>query len=260
MAPHGFRSVHLTTRDLAVLEWLVVRRAACVDELHREHFDAASRKRAVNRLSELVAGGFLHRVRLEVPDELGGAVREQSIYTLGPKARAALEIRSLSSEHFRFRPFNPTLRDSSIPHQLVVNRVCDLLQVDAIPEHLLPVAADKDAMRHKPDAAWERNVNESEPWKNKVLLEVDLGHYSRERVLGKLRSFVNRPDGLSMVIVVPTTRRQEEVKSWVNAEKRQHPYGHYPCHIHTIDELVADPERFRGYFGHHLHNWSTRAA
>lgn len=238
-SPTRRKSVHLMRRDLRLMEQLVLRRAATLDDLHAAWFAGLSRKRALNRLGELASAGFLHRVTLAVPDALAGPEREQSVYTLGPRARAALELRSLSSEHFRYRRWNPVLRDSSIPHQLVVNRVCDLLGVDAVPEHLLPPAENRAAMQHKPDAIWEREADDGER-QTKVLLEVDLGHYSRERIKGKVQSFRRDEEASHLLLVTHTTERADQIARWLNTER----FG-AAITIASLSELIADPQLAR---------------
>lgn len=192
------RRVSLQKRDLFILETLVVRRAETLDELHRLAFGDRSRKRAINRLGELAAGGYLQRVSVEVL----GADAPQSVYTLGPRAKRALELRSLASEHFRYRRFNPILRDSSIPHQIATNRVADWLGADLIPEHLLP-AKDAAAARHRPDGIYQTATPDKQG-RTAVFLEVDLGHYSRARIIGKARAFLEDPEARMMVFVSPT--------------------------------------------------------
>ena len=136
-------------RDLRVLELLVTRRAETLGWIHEQHFAGLSRKSALNRLGDLTAAGYLQRATVAVP----GAPGPESAYTLGPRGKAALELRSLAGEHFRHRRFNPTLRDSSIPHQIIVNRVADWLGADLTPEHLLPMKT-KEQWRHKPDGIY----------------------------------------------------------------------------------------------------------
>lgn len=252
MKPGRSRKTHLTQRDLQVMEHLVVRRAETLTALHAGFFAGLSRKRALNRLGELAGDGYLQRVTLAVPDELGCTPREQSVYTLGPKARVALELRSLSSEHFRFRRWNPILRDSSIPHQLATNRVVDLLRADQVPEHLLPPADNKDAMRHKPDAIWERpGATEAEA--GTVLLEVDLGHYSRERILGKLRAFAARPGATAMLLVVPDAERVAQLRRWIGEDRALSSRRDF--NILSFDELLADAPYFADRYGSHpLHD------
>lgn len=239
------RAVHITDRDLRIMEHLVIRRVETLDAIHEEFFSCLTRKRALNRLGELVAGGFLHRVRLAVPDRLGGPEREQSVYTLGPRARAAIELRSPAGEHFRFRRFNPTLRDSSIPHQVATNRIVDLLRADQVPEHLMPPAASRDAMRNKPDALWER-PDPIGGTADVVLLEVDLGHYSRERILGKARTFATS-SAREVLLVVPTRTRVRQVSRWLDEGSVRRD----SIHLMTFTELLHDAAYYADRYGSH---------
>ena len=210
------RRIALQERDLFILETLVIRRAETLDELHRLAFADRSRKRAINRLGELAAGGYLQRTSVEVL----GADEPQSVYTLGPRAKRALELRSLASEHFRYRRFNPILRDSSIPHQIATNRVADWLGADLIPEHLLP-AKDANAARHRPDGIYQTATPDTRG-RTAVFLEVDLGHYSRARIIGKARAFLDDPEARMMVFVSPTDQRADWLASTLRAEWGEH--------------------------------------
>jgi hypothetical protein len=228
------RGVHLTRRDLEVMEQLVIRRAETLDWIHGEFFDGLSRKRVLNRLGELVAAGYLGRVTVTVP----GAARPESAYTLGPKGKTSLELRSLSGEHFRHRRFNPILRDSSIPHQIVVNRVADFLGADLIPEHLLSMPT-KEGWRHKPDGVYV--AAEADGRGPLVWLEVDLGHYSRDRLLGKLRAFHEAKDAGRFLIVTHTPTRANQIASWLRGERS----ARGALVILSLGELIANPEHAR---------------
>jgi hypothetical protein len=56
--------------------------------------------------------------------------------------------------------------------------------------------------------------------RNLVFLEVDLGHYSRERVLGKVKAFLDNPDARSIVLVTRTRERARRLGDWVRAYGR----------------------------------------
>ena len=230
------RGVHLTRRDLQVLELLVTRRAETLAWIHEQHFAGLSRKRALNRLGDLAAAGYLKRVTVTVP----GAPRPESAYTLGPRGKAALELRSLAGEHFRHRRFNPTLRDSSIPHQILVNRVADWLGADLTPEHLLPMVT-KEQWRHKPDGVYHalNPRQDTHPSKTRPLvwLEVDLGHYSRERIRGKVQSFHRDEEAGHLLLVTHTAARADQLARWLNAARVSRSMT-----IVSLTELLADPE------------------
>ncbi len=222
------RGVHLMRRDLRVLELLVTRRAETLGWIHEQHFAGLSRKSALNRLGDLTAAGYLQRATVTVP----GAPGPESAYTLGPRGKAALELRSLAGEHFRHRRFNPTLRDSSIPHQIIVNRVADWLGADLTPEHLLPMKT-KEQWRHKPDGIYPAQGVEG----GMVWLEVDLGHYSRERINGKVRAFRADPDAVHLLLVTHSRARADQLARWLHTER----IGRSMTII-CLSELVAEPE------------------
>jgi hypothetical protein len=199
--------IHLHARDLAILEELVVRRADTLEQLHARHFPGLSRKRAINRLGDLTAHGYLRRVPL--PD---GAGRIRNTYTLGPKAPAALRLRSLAGEHLRGRRLNPSLPETSIPHQLAINRVADALRTPLLPEHLLDVRAGVER-RHRPDAAYR--CRRDERGRDLVFVEVDLGHYSRARVRAKVQTFLEHPEARAILFATPDAARADEVARWI---------------------------------------------
>lgn len=218
--------VSLQQRDLAVMESLVLLRAETLDELHATHFAGLSRKRAVNRLAQLARAGFLSPADVV----LFGETKLTRVYTLGPKARTALERRTLSAEHFRFRRWNPTLRDASIPHQVAVNRLGRMIGAPLLPEHLLPVV-EKNGARHRPDAVIEGIDLEG---RSRLLgIEVDLGHYSKERILGKHKTWSQYPDHGTLLFVVPDQQRADRVRGWIGG----------PAHhvkVLTFDELRVE--------------------
>lgn len=248
-ARSGGRRVSLQRRDLDILESLVVLRAETLSELHRQHFGGLSRKRAVNRLAQLARAGYLHGANVY----LHGEHEATRVYTLGPKARPALEQRSLSSEHFRYRRWNPTLRDASIPHQIVVNRLGRLLDLSLVPEHLLPVV-DKNGARNRPDAVVEGIDRDGRPML--LGIEVDLGHYSRERILAKQQAWAKLPDHGQLLFVVPDSARAERVRRWL-----RHSSGSV---VLTREQFVRDVDSARGPEGEGLYRgldlWENGAA
>src|SRR3712207_6298776 len=148
---HG---IHLHARDLAVLETLAARGVETLPWLHDRHFAGLSRKRARNRLGELVAHGYLtkHTVPGLAAEDDTAIERSDAVYVLAAKALAALRLRSLAGEQLRAR-VDPQLPKTSIPHQLAVNRVGDALNTPLIPEHLLELDP-RIERRHRPDAAY----------------------------------------------------------------------------------------------------------
>jgi hypothetical protein len=224
------RKVALQRRDLAILEMLIIRRAETLDELHRLHFGGLSRKRALNRLGELAGAGYLHRASVTVL----GSDEPQSVYTLGPRGRRALELRSLASEYLRYRRFNPTLRDSSMPHQIATNRVADWLGAHLVPEHLLP-PKDAHAARNRPDGMYE-SAEPDHAGRTIVFLEIDMGHYSRARILGKVKAFLEEHDARMIVFAAPTWTRVKWIYETVQAI-------HGYTDMHRIQAMTFDEIR-----------------
>ena len=207
------RKTALTMRDTTLLRELVERRSESLSYLEQRYFRGV-RKTALNRLRDLERAGYLAREMVETiehPDRL------TSVYTLGPAARAALRRRDpFASENFGRRRFSPTLRESSIPHQIATNRVGDWLGARLLPEHLLPVHAP-NAQRHRPDAVY-RAASPDASGRRLVFLEVDLGHYNRQRILGKVDAFLGHPDARSILFVSNTSERSAVVTAWIREQ------------------------------------------
>lgn len=201
------RAIHMTVRDLRVLELLVARRVESLDALHRLVFPTVSRKRALNRLGELVAAGYLDRRTAELP----GEERPQSVYFLTSRGRTALQIRSEeASGWFATRQWRLDLGEPSIPHQIVTNRVCDWLGAKVIPEHLLPQVDNEGRstgkLRARPDAVFEARGNHE--GMTRVWVEVDLGHYNRNRIVEKIIA-AGRHSSVFLLIACPHRSREK---------------------------------------------------
>jgi hypothetical protein len=223
------RKVAIQQRDVQVMELLVERRAETLDVLHEELFAGRSRKRALNRLGELCTGGFLERTHVAVP----GHDEVQNVYTLTPRGRRALELRSPAAvAMFAGRRFNETLRTASLPHQVVTNRAADRLGVRLTPEHLLPPPRYAHSPKAKPDGVYDLHREYSS--KNKVWLEVDLGHYSRQRLLEKVDAAAGSHDVRGMVIVCPSIDRADRVESWCRYAVEK---GDLILVVRTLEEL-----------------------
>lgn len=206
------RKVALLGRDVELLGLLVERRVETLDYLHQTFFADWTLKSARNRLHRLQQGGYVVRMSASL---FGTNGTMESVYTLGPKAKRALELRSAAgAEAFRGRRFNPTLRHTSIDHQIMTNRVGDWLGAQLRPEHLLPAPGGGDAFRHRPDAVYTASKPDAEG-RQLVFLEVDLGHYSRERILGKVNAFLDSRDARSILLVAPTRERARVIGGWV---------------------------------------------
>jgi hypothetical protein len=163
----------------------------------------------------------------------GSDGRLESVYTLAPKARTALVLRG-RGEDFHGRRFNPTLRTESLPHQIATNRVADWLGARLVPEHLLP-ARFRAELQHRPDGVYEAARADARG-RDLVLLEVDLGSYSRERLLGKVRAFRESERARSILIVTPTAERGQLVVAWVRDA-----YG--PAGLAEVQALPFDEVR-----------------
>ena len=48
-----------------------------------------------------------------------------------------------------------------------------------------------------------------------MFLEVDLGHYSRQRILGKVDAFLDHPDARSILFVAHNERRSSITSQWI---------------------------------------------
>lgn len=204
------RNVALHARDIKILSLLVERRVETLDYLHETLFPGLSRKRVLNRLGDLARAGYLERLSVT----LHGEFQPKSVYRLGPRAKPALELRNAHGhETLRGRRFNPTLRASSIDHQVMTNRVGDWLGARLRPEHLLPAPGNGDAFRHRPDATYLAAQADAHG-RRTVYLEVDLGHYSRERILGKINAFLQAPDARAMLLIAPTQERAALLGLW----------------------------------------------
>jgi hypothetical protein len=204
------RKTALTLRDLQLLRELVERRTETLGYLQDRYFGGV-RKTALNRLRRLELGGFVVREQVETIDAPG---RLTNVYTLGAAARKALMNRNPdSSEAWRARRWSPTLRETSMPHQVATNRVGDWLGARLLPEHLLPVH-EPNAQRHRPDAVYRAAAPDAQG-RQLVFLEVDLGHYSRQRILGKVDAFLAHSQARSILFVAPTAERVAAISGWI---------------------------------------------
>jgi hypothetical protein len=226
--------VSITRRDVAIMELLVERRAETLDELATRFFAERSRKRAQNRLGTLAGAGYLQCTKLAVPS----LAEPQNIYTLGPKGKRALELRSSAAlELFRDRRFNPSLRTASLPHQIVTNRVADVLGMRMTPEHLLEDRRDRESRAVRPDGVYL--AGRPDDWQRQVWVEVDLGHYSRKRIEDKVRAAIANHDVRGMLLVCATQRRADQVHGWLDDDHR---LRHSSVHVAvlSLDELSLE--------------------
>lgn len=201
------KGVRLTARDTQIFEDLLERRADSLGSIHARHWPGAAHDTARRRLGVLVNDGFLNRIYMERPpaslvhpaDDESGWVHA---YTLTPRGVAALRRRSLAGSVLRGRSVKGDLDEAAIPHQLAVNRVGELLGTALRPDHLIELVGDR---RHRPDATYQARPDST--GRRTVMLEVDLGHYSRQRILGKLSTFLADPDAAGVLFACPTDER-----------------------------------------------------
>lgn len=212
------RPVRLTARDLQILEELMNRKAETLDVLHDRFWAPGTRRDTARyRLTRLAAWGFIdkhalpHRHSQLLPedhDDTGWV----TAYTLTPKGTAALRRRTIAGSVLRGRSIKGDIDDAAIPHQLAVNRVADLLGTTLLAEHLIELQGDR---RHRPDATYKATPDHA--GRSTVMLEIDLGHYSRKRILGKLTTFLADPDAKGVLFACPT----EERAAWVAQTLRE---------------------------------------
>lgn len=211
------KPLRITTRDVQIFEDLLQRRADSLGALHERHWPDASKETARNRLGALVAWGYLERhgldhthPSLKHPGDNDRTVL--GVYTPTAKAISALRRRSLAGSLLRGRSFKTEIAEPSIPHQLAVNRIGDLLGARLVADHLLDITGDR---RHRPDATYRALPDET--GRTAVMLEVDLGHYSRQRILGKARTFLADPDAKGVLFACPTDTRADWVADTLRA-------------------------------------------
>jgi hypothetical protein len=201
--------VRLHSRDLEVLDLIADRRVETLGALHKKLWPDCTRKSAYNRLGQLAAAGYLdHHLR---PDPIARASVDrrpsQHIYILGPKAPAAMRLRNRDTRKLVAHQ----LPGSFIDHQLATNRVGDWLGIRLIGE--IEASAGLDS-RHRPDAAY--HASRDHTGRDLMLLEVDLGHYSRQRITAKVEGFRKHPHARGIVFACPTDDRAWQVKEWIS--------------------------------------------
>lgn len=237
--------VRLRARDLDLFETLLERRVETLGHLHRIVFPDNARKTARNRLVRLQQGGYIDRLATEgLPEDLlaPGDFNHPvvSVYRLTPKGIAALRLRHRAGAQLRGGPSPAALSEASIPHQLAVNRAGDWLAAHLIGEHQIE-GTGRDR-RHRPDAAYR--VTPDEQGRDLVLVEVDLGNYTRGRILGKIATFLTNERARAALIVTPDQDRAAKVATWI---RQRHGDGVMRrLKVLTFDELrdgrLLDPE------------------
>jgi hypothetical protein len=216
------RRLRITPRDTEIFEDLLNRRADTLASLHQRHFATNQKDSARNRLGQLCAWGYLERCSVpHMPDALAHPADTgawTSAYTLTPKAVAALRRRSLAGSTLRGRSVKVDIAEPAIPHQLAVTRIADILGATLTCEHLLEASAGQ--RRHRPDGAYPTAPDRH--GRSVVMLEVDLGHYSRQRILGKVDAFLADPDAKGVLFACPTDIRAAWVARAIRDAHGQH--------------------------------------
>ena len=109
--------------------------------------------------------------------------------------------------------FNPTLRTSSLPYQIATNRVADWIGARLVPSTSCPRPGASN-----PTTARTVSMKAAHPdrrGRTVVFLEVDLGNYSRERILGKFRAFRASERARCILFVTPSPERAQLVVDWI---------------------------------------------
>lgn len=213
-------------RRARLIELLADRRVERLNVLHEKLWPNCTRKRAYNRLGQLAKAGYLQQLVRPVPLARPSVERRptQHLYVLGPKAPAAMRLRNRPSRKLDSLPM------SFIDHQLATNRVGDWLGVRLIGEIEASAASTR---RHRPDPGYVASPDDS--GRELMLLEVDLGHYSRARILEKAEGFRKHPTARGIVFVCSTEKRAYRVAAWIR-EGRGSGFMRR-CYVFTMDEI-----------------------
>lgn len=199
----------LTRRDIEVFARLLERRVDTIGNLHQACFSDWTYKSTRTKFARLTNGGFIEKHELpDLPARLRGPSDQRTdgitvAYTLTARGIEALRRRSVHGEHLRGRRIR-AVHDTSLPHELAVAHVGDQLGVSLIGDHLR--RAGRGQGRHRPDAAY-RAANPQGGGRNLVLVEVDLGHYRRDRIAAKGKAFLEDPEAQGALFVVATDER-----------------------------------------------------
>ncbi|MEJ7891403.1 MAG: replication-relaxation family protein [Solirubrobacteraceae bacterium] len=224
--------MHLHSRDVQVLELLADRRVETLAVLQEKLWPGCARKSAYNRLGQLARAGYLeHLVRPDpVPRPSAHRRPSQHLYILGPKAPTAMRIRNRDTRKLAAR----RMPAAYIDHQLATNRVGDWLGTRLLGE--MEVSAGQDS-RFRADAGYRAAQEVS--GRDLVLVEVDLGHYSRTRILAKIEGFKQHPQARGVLFACPTDERAKNVSAWISER-----YGTgfmRRCQVFSFRELQNHP-------------------
>lgn len=228
------RPVHLHRRDIELLELLAERRVETLAALHERLWPNATRKTAHKRLWQLSQAGYLqHLARYDDADTsrtAGGRPAAQHLYLLGAKAPTALRLRDSQAHLLARRRVKAGMPDGLIDHQLATNRVGDWLGTRLMSETDAAAGLER---RLRPDAAYRATADDA--GRDIVLIEVDLGHYSRSRVLDKLQGFFEHPDARSILFATPAEDRADQIARWIR--EAYGPEGMRRVQVFSFDEL-----------------------
>lgn len=202
------RGIRLHARDVEVLELLADRRVETLNALHERLWPHCNRKSAYNRLGALARAGYLEHVIRTDGNPAPSAARpaSQHIYLLGPKAPTALRIRNRDTNQLVKNRLNAALID----HQLATNRVADWIGTRLLTEHEVALGTHR---KTRPDGAYRTTPDDQ--GRHLVLVEVDLGHYSRARILDKFVGFIEHPEARSIMFATPTEDRADDICRWI---------------------------------------------
>lgn len=211
------KQVRLYPRDIEVLELLADRDIETLDFLHERLWSDCNRKSAYNRLRALANAGYLEHVKRADPAApktwTGARPASEHLFTLGLKAPTALRIRGREAVALGRRHRRGGIPAALIDHQLATNRVADTLGVRLMSEHDASIGLYDEYRKHRPDGAY-RALPDTRG-RDLVLVEIDLGHYSRDRIEKKAMASLAHERARAMLIVVPTQERATQVRGWV---------------------------------------------
>lgn len=217
------------------MELLAAHQIETLAHLHELHWADCARKSAYNRLRALAKAGYLAHIKRPHADETKTWVDvrppAEHLFCLGPKAPVALRLRGRESEALARRHRRGGIPAALIDHQLATNRVAEILGVRL---EQLPETGQRVRDRHRPDGYYHAAPDEL--GRDLVLVEIDLGHYSRDRILGKALAFFGHEQARSILFATSTTERADLVARWLRER-----YGPLErIDVCSIAELKAD--------------------
>ncbi len=165
---------------------------------------------AERRFRTLVSGGYIDKLPY-FEGSNGGDATLKTAYALGGRGEAVLRRQTHVPLPERTGKRKPA--QSSVAHQLATNRVARDLEKRFYPEHLSNGDQPKTkSRRNRPDATFECSPDSKGRFY--VAVEIDLGHYNRQRVLDKVRAFKEEKGSREMWWVAPTEDRRDQLREW----------------------------------------------